>query len=1009
MAAPTFDTSKSWNRGMRSRMFGYSSVPSGSSLTLPSTGAAGAWGYFNGDLTAGGDYYTGDNDTVSGTEVVYAGATEFAYGATRSAIDPSPRTQNFEGQTQPVGPHRHGNMLQMANRLTNSADSFAIVPPDATELAFVDGILASGDATTPALPARSAMLQPAAPTTTFNGLRLDSRGFPGTLIDREEPSGVSMGHNRKMGMSADAETIAYVEYLPGDGQMAQRIRILRKSNGWDSTSESIDISGVPDHWQRRNISITMSADGSCICAFSPRAKMWRHTGGSWVEENFGASADRFSGNYFDPKYCEGLNTAMPGLGDYGPGASTIDRQCLFHNTIRDVALNRDGTVAVVGYSPMRDFGGYLSLFGGKFDVWCKEGGNWYLKATHYGRVSSGNLATAISNATGWSTAPNLTDSANASMRSEYGDGIGLRLTINADATSTSARIASVAWGELSTYVFDFDGTTLHQRGTPIVITPAQYDQKWIFSADWGSNWAIGNLNALSADGTTMVSVRWVPGGSGLSAYDIAADGTRTSAGSIHNEVDGISSTLHYKNYCMNVALSEDGTTLLATNNGMDHDDRATYYYGWMAKWTRTGNSWGLDDAAKSSSQSYPLGGAALLSGDGQTYGSKLGARAPYASGASSRILLKGNAQVNDTLAGTPTVPGTYLFSIEATNANGTGRIGPFLVHAVAMPGQMAVTTTLAAAGVPALTGAVATGVGTALDDTTTHDTVEKMLTAVAAAAAPDTASQTPADKLKTFKALIRQVLSKHSIAATVVTEISRASMDAMVPDVVASMPVSVSKIKVMKRRTRGKIAMGGYYPLYLSQEEAAADPDGDGTTHTHTGLGDGRTYYMPNNLGALQYHGNYGQPDTADVADGKVTLTRNEISGTAVLMVHEATGVSESAVELNAGAAGVEWRVRKDATGASPVYKVEVSLDSGATYSTVQNTAGDADRTFAQGDSYTDRQGDWQCTFLFNDTTAVVAPNSALSAGDPFVRALLEGGHDRDPRRSRDAALLGTV
>jgi hypothetical protein len=56
---------------------------------------------------------------------------------------------------------------------------------------------------------------------------------------------------------------------------------------------------------------------------------------------------------------------------------------------------------------------------------------------------------------------------------------------------------------------------------------------------------------------------------------------------------------------------------------------------------------------------------------------------------------------------------------------------------------------------------------------------------------------------------------------------------------------------------KGKISIGGYYPLYATANEANADPDGDGTNHTHDI--NGVTYFMPNGLTTF-YHGTHTIP-----------------------------------------------------------------------------------------------------------------------------------------------------
>jgi len=59
---------------------------------------------------------------------------------------------------------------------------------------------------------------------------------------------------------------------------------------------------------------------------------------------------------------------------------------------------------------------------------------------------------------------------------------------------------------------------------------------------------------------------------------------------------------------------------------------------------------------------------------------------------------------------------------------------------------------------------------------------------------------------------------------------------------------------------KGKISIGGYYPVYATANEANADTDGDGTgSHSHDI--NGVTYYMPNGLPpSEQYHGTHSIP-----------------------------------------------------------------------------------------------------------------------------------------------------
>ena len=58
-------------------------------------------------------------------------------------------------------------------------------------------------------------------------------------------------------------------------------------------------------------------------------------------------------------------------------------------------------------------------------------------------------------------------------------------------------------------------------------------------------------------------------------------------------------------------------------------------------------------------------------------------------------------------------------------------------------------------------------------------------------------------------------------------------------------------------KLKGKISLGGYYPLYETANEANADTDGDGTHHSHDI--NGVTYYMPNGLSS-PYHGTHSIP-----------------------------------------------------------------------------------------------------------------------------------------------------
>ena len=115
-------------------------------------------------------------------------------------------------------------------------------------------------------------------------------------------------------------------------------------------------------------------------------------------------------------------------------------------------------------------------------------------------------------------------------------------------------------------------------------------------------------------------------------------------------------------------------------------------------------------------------------------------------------------------------------------------------------------------------------------------------------------------------------------------------------------------------------------------------------------------------------------------------FTLADIGTESVLMVHEPTGISSSTVVLTGlpGGGSAAWKVTKDAgTG---IYTVATSTD-GTTFTTIQQ--GGADREFSAGQTFVAANGDYQCTLIFNDTLADVAPNAALVAGDPFIRAIL--------------------
>ena len=116
--------------------------------------------------------------------------------------------------------------------------------------------------------------------------------------------------------------------------------------------------------------------------------------------------------------------------------------------------------------------------------------------------------------------------------------------------------------------------------------------------------------------------------------------------------------------------------------------------------------------------------------------------------------------------------------------------------------------------------------------------------------------------------------------------------------------------------------------------------------------------------------------------DAKRILTVAEISAEAILLMHDATGTSSSDVELNVGGSPITWRVTKDADNST--YTVATSTDGGTTFTTVQDGGG-ADRTFDAGNSFT-AAGDWQASFIFNDTIvnvdqAAVAPPAIPSCG----------------------------
>jgi len=64
-------------------------------------------------------------------------------------------------------------------------------------------------------------------------------------------------------------------------------------------------------------------------------------------------------------------------------------------------------------------------------------------------------------------------------------------------------------------------------------------------------------------------------------------------------------------------------------------------------------------------------------------------------------------------------------------------------------------------------------------------------------------------------------------------------------------------VVVTGAKFKGKISIGGYYPLYATANEANADPDGDGTNHAHEI--NGVTYFMPNGLTTF-YHGTHTIP-----------------------------------------------------------------------------------------------------------------------------------------------------